>query len=72
MGTVRKTITLTEQQDCWIKAQTSAGHYSNDSEYIRVMYCAAPAYTTTLARMASHQSAPACTNKNPKTVPSGT
>ncbi|HRQ57416.1 MAG TPA: type II toxin-antitoxin system ParD family antitoxin [Azoarcus taiwanensis] len=35
MGTVRKTITLTEQQDGWIKAQISAGHYTNDSEYIR-------------------------------------
>ena len=35
MGTVRKTITLTEQQDSWIKAQIEAGHYTNDSEYIR-------------------------------------
>ena len=35
MSTVRKTITLTEQQDNWIKAQISAGHYTNDSEYIR-------------------------------------
>ena len=35
MGTVRKTITLTEQQDGWIKAQIEAGHYTNDSEYIR-------------------------------------
>lgn len=35
MGTVRKTITLTEQQDNWVKAQISAGHYTNDSEYIR-------------------------------------
>lgn len=35
MGTVRKTITLTEQQDGWIKAQIKAGHYTNDSEYIR-------------------------------------
>ena len=35
MGTVRKTITLTEQQDGWIKAQINAGHYTNDSEYIR-------------------------------------
>lgn len=35
MGTVRKTITLTEQQDGWIKAQITAGHYTNDSEYIR-------------------------------------
>ena len=35
MGTVRKTITLTDQQDSWIKAQIDAGHYTNDSEYIR-------------------------------------
>ncbi|MEO7851471.1 MAG: type II toxin-antitoxin system ParD family antitoxin [Rubrivivax sp.] len=35
MSTVRKTITLTEQQDGWIKAQIQAGHYTNDSEYIR-------------------------------------
>lgn len=35
MGTLRKTITLTDQQDNWIKAQISAGHYTNDSEYIR-------------------------------------
>jgi len=35
MGVVRKTITLTDQQDRWVKAQISAGHYTNDSEYIR-------------------------------------
>lgn len=35
MGTVRKTITLTDKQDAWIKAQIDAGHYTNDSEYIR-------------------------------------
>ena len=35
MATVRKTITLTEQQDSWVKAQIEAGHYTNDSEYIR-------------------------------------
>ncbi|MBK6638652.1 MAG: type II toxin-antitoxin system ParD family antitoxin [Rhodocyclaceae bacterium] len=35
MSTVRKTITLTDQQDNWIKAQIQAGHYTNDSEYIR-------------------------------------
>lgn len=35
MGTVRKTITLTENQDAWIKAQIEAGRYTNDSEYIR-------------------------------------
>jgi len=35
MATVRKTITLTDQQDNWIKAQINAGHFTNDSEYIR-------------------------------------
>lgn len=35
MATVRKTITLTEQQDSWIATQIDAGRYSNDSEAIR-------------------------------------
>ena len=35
MATVRKTITLTDKQDDWIKAQIAAGDYTNDSEYIR-------------------------------------
>ncbi|HMU20837.1 MAG TPA: type II toxin-antitoxin system ParD family antitoxin [Sphingorhabdus sp.] len=35
MATVRKTITLTEQQDAWISAQIAAGSYTNDSEAIR-------------------------------------
>ena len=35
MGTTRKTITLTEQQDEWVKAQIAAGHFTNDSEYFR-------------------------------------
>ncbi len=35
MATIRKTITLTAQQDEWIKAQIAAGRYTNDSEYIR-------------------------------------
>jgi antitoxin ParD1/3/4 len=35
VGTIRKTITLTDKQDAWIKAQIDAGHYTNDSEYIR-------------------------------------
>lgn len=35
MGTVRKTITVTDKQDGWIKAQIDGGHYTNDSEYIR-------------------------------------
>ena len=35
MSTIRKTVTFTEQQDKWIKAQIEAGDYTNDSEYIR-------------------------------------
>ena len=35
MATVRKTITLTEQQNAWIAAQIDAGHYADDSEAIR-------------------------------------
>jgi len=35
MATVRKTITLTEQQDAWISDQIAAGSYTNDSEAIR-------------------------------------
>jgi antitoxin ParD1/3/4 len=35
MATVRKTITLTQQQDAWISDQIAAGSYTNDSEAIR-------------------------------------
>lgn len=35
MASVRKTITLTEQQNAWIAAQIAAGSYTNDSEAIR-------------------------------------
>ena len=35
MATVRKTITLTEQQDAWIADQVDAGSYADDSEAIR-------------------------------------
>ena len=35
MATTRKTITLTKQQDQWVKAQISSGDYTNDSEYFR-------------------------------------
>ena len=35
MGTTRKTITVTVQQNNWIKAQIAAGGFTNDSEYIR-------------------------------------
>lgn len=35
MSTIRKTITLTEQQDAWISSQITSGRYTNDSEAIR-------------------------------------
>ena len=35
MATVRKTITLSDSQDAWIKSQISRGSFTNDSEYIR-------------------------------------
>ena len=35
MGTTRKTITVTDQQDEWIKTKIAAGGFTNDSEYIR-------------------------------------
>ena len=35
MATVRKTITLTDRQDRWVKARVTAGGFTNDSEYIR-------------------------------------
>jgi antitoxin ParD1/3/4 len=35
MATIRKTITLSDTQDAWIKSQISRGLFANDSEYIR-------------------------------------
>ena len=35
MGTVRKTVVLTDQQERWIKDQVAAGEFVSDSEYIR-------------------------------------
>lgn len=35
MSMHRKTITLTEQQDDWVKGQVESGHFATDSEYIR-------------------------------------
>lgn len=35
MGTVRKSITFTDQQDGWIKLRIQSGDFTNDSEYIR-------------------------------------
>ena len=35
MGTVRKTITLTDKRDSWSKSQIDASHDTNDREYNR-------------------------------------
>lgn len=35
MSMVRKTITLPQPMDKWVKAQIDAGRYANDSEYVR-------------------------------------
>lgn len=35
MATIRKTVTFTEQQNNWIKAQIESGEFTNDSEYLR-------------------------------------
>lgn len=35
MATVRKTITLTDAQDDWIKSQVANGDFTNESEYLR-------------------------------------
>ncbi len=35
MAAVRKTITVSDTQDAWIRSRIAAGHFTNDSEYIR-------------------------------------
>ena len=35
MAMVKKSITVTDQQDNWIKAQIETGHYGNESEVLR-------------------------------------
>lgn len=35
MGMVKKSITVTDQQDSWIKAQIEMGYYGNESEVVR-------------------------------------
>lgn len=32
---IKKSITVTEQQDEWIQAQLASGHYASDSEVVR-------------------------------------
>ena len=35
MAMTRKTITITDQMEDWVKGQVESGKYGNDSEYFR-------------------------------------
>ena len=35
MAMVKKSISVTDQQDSWIKAQIESGHFGNESEVVR-------------------------------------
>ena len=35
MSMLRKTITITDQMESWVKQQIDSGRYGNDSEYFR-------------------------------------
>ena len=35
MALVKKSITVTDRQEQWIRAQIANGEYGNDSEYVR-------------------------------------
>jgi antitoxin ParD1/3/4 len=35
MAMVKKSITITDQQEQWIQAQLATGHYASDSEVLR-------------------------------------
>ncbi len=35
MAMVKKSITVTDQQEQWIQAQMATGHYASDSEVLR-------------------------------------
>jgi antitoxin ParD1/3/4 len=35
MGMVKKSISVTEKQEQWVKAQIASGHFGNESEVIR-------------------------------------
>lgn len=37
MGIVRKTISLPEEQDAWVKAQVASGRFASDSEVHRAL-----------------------------------
>lgn len=53
MSVQRKTITVSQQQDLWIKSQVETGDYNNDSEYIRDLIRKDVKYKTNLKTLRS-------------------
>jgi antitoxin ParD1/3/4 len=49
----RKTITVTEQQESWIKSQIDSGNYGNDSEYLRELIRLDQEYKNKIAMLRS-------------------
>lgn len=49
MSMQRKTITVTNLQDVWIKSQIESGEYGNDSEYLRELIRCDQAHKSKLA-----------------------
>jgi antitoxin ParD1/3/4 len=39
MSMINKSITITDQQDCWIKEQIEIGRFGDESEAIRFLIC---------------------------------
>ncbi len=49
----RKTITVTAEQDSWVKSQINSGQYGSDSEYIRDLIRADQNYKEKVALLQS-------------------
>ncbi|MDC9715590.1 MAG: type II toxin-antitoxin system ParD family antitoxin [Gammaproteobacteria bacterium] len=49
----RKTITITTEQESWIKSQINSGQYGNDSEYIRDLIRSDKSYKDKVALLQS-------------------
>ena len=57
MATIRKTITLSDGQDAWIKSRIKSGAFTNDSEYIRDLVRRDQAHADQLAEVRAAVSA---------------
>ncbi len=75
MSTVRKTITLTEQQDRWVKAQIHAGHRelhcfrrSRQPQRLVTEVASEGAIRSAAAETHRHQSSTSFSCRTPRTV----